>query len=148
MLNRSKYSTEEIGSTGARRQKIRSGGVLHSCRWDLLLRQSPRGRLADPAPRVLLRIPALNLPHRNPRIPSVIRDYLDRALRRASYEKLPDGTYVGEVPGLRGVIATAPTLEACRDLLIEVVEEWVLVRVSRGLSVPAIDGVKLAVVSK
>ena len=90
----------------------------------------------------------MNLSRRNPRIYFVIRDYLDRALRRATYEKLSDGTYVGEVPGLRGVIATATTLEACRDLLGEVVEEWALVRVSRGLSVPAIDGVKLAVVSK
>jgi hypothetical protein len=36
------------------------------------------------------------------------------------------------------VIATASPLESCRDQLSEVVEEWVLVRISRGLPVPAL----------
>jgi hypothetical protein len=34
------------------------------------------------------------------------------------------------------VIATAESLETCRDQLAEVVEEWVLVRVSRSLAGP------------
>ena len=33
----------------------------------------------------------------------------------------------------------------CRRQLAEVIEEWVLVRVSRGLTVPAVDGVTVAV---
>ena len=47
--------------------------------------------------------------------------------------------------GLRGVIATGPTLEDCRDQLAEVVEEWILVRVARGLSVPRLGGVTVEV---
>ena len=35
--------------------------------------------------------------------------------------------------------------EACREQLSEVIEEWVLVRVSRGLPIPAIDGITVAV---
>jgi predicted RNase H-like HicB family nuclease len=66
----------------------------------------------------------------------VIRQYVETALRKARYEKLRDGTFYGEVPRLRGVLATGASLEACRDQLAEVVEEWVLVRVARGLSVP------------
>ena len=54
----------------------------------------------------------------------------------ARYDKLEDGTFYGEVPRLRGVLATGETLEACRDQLAEVVEEWVLVRVAKGLQVP------------
>ena len=42
--------------------------------------------------------------------------------------------------GLRGVVATGTTLEACRRDLAEVVEEWLLVRVARGLDVPTLDG--------
>jgi predicted RNase H-like HicB family nuclease len=53
---------------------------------------------------------------------------------------LDDGTFCGTVAKLRGVVAVADTLERCRDELAEVVEEWVLVRVARGLSVPAIGG--------
>ena len=70
----------------------------------------------------------------------MICEYIDRALHRASYERLDDGTFVAEVPDLPGVIANAPTLEACRDQLAEVVEEWVLVRVARQLQVPPLDG--------
>ncbi len=75
----------------------------------------------------------------------MLTDYLDRALRRAKYEMLGDGTFVGSVPGLRGVLATARTLEECRDDLREVIEGWVLVRVANGLRIPAVDGVRVVV---
>ena len=68
----------------------------------------------------------------------MIRQYVEAALRRAHYEKLGDGTFYGEVRRLRGVLATGPSLEGCRDQLAEAVEEWVLVRVARGLKVPAL----------
>lgn len=66
----------------------------------------------------------------------MIRQYVEEALRGARYDKLEDGTFYGEVPRLRGVLATAETLEDCRNQLAEVVEEWVLVRVAKGLAVP------------
>jgi predicted RNase H-like HicB family nuclease len=75
----------------------------------------------------------------------MISDYLRAALRRARYEKLDDGTFYGEVRGLRGVLATGSTLEGCRDQLAEVVEEWVLVRVAKGLAVPSIGKVAVRV---
>jgi predicted RNase H-like HicB family nuclease len=46
---------------------------------------------------------------------------------------------------MEGVYANAATLEACRDELEEVLEEWVLFRVSRSLAVPVIDGRELQV---
>ena len=75
----------------------------------------------------------------------MLTDYLDRALRKATYEMLEDGTFVGAVPGLRGVLASAKTLETCRDELAEVIEGWVLVRVANGLTIPAIDGIRVVV---
>lgn len=48
-------------------------------------------------------------------------------------------------PGLRGVIATGRTLETCRTTLQEAVEEWILVRVARGLDVPALGKLKIRV---
>ena len=72
--------------------------------------------------------------------------YLQAALRRARYEILSDdGCYYGEVPGLDGVWAKGATLESCRDELAEVVEEWILLSVSRRLPVPEIDGVCLRI---
>ena len=66
----------------------------------------------------------------------MITRYVARALERAQYRLLEDGTFAATVRGLRGVIAAGATLESCRGDLTEVIEEWVLVRVARGLSVP------------
>jgi len=70
-------------------------------------------------------------------------EYINRALRKAKYEMLEDGTFVATVPGLRGVLASAATVEGCRDQLAEVIEGWVLVRIAHGLPVPSVDGVKV-----
>ena len=75
----------------------------------------------------------------------MISHYVARALERAQYRLLKDGTFAATVRGLRGVIATGATLEACRRDLAEVVEEWVLVRVARGLAVPRLDGAAIRV---
>lgn len=72
--------------------------------------------------------------------------YIKAALRRAHYEILPDdGSFYGEIPGFDGVYANAGTLEECRDLLEEVLEEWLLFRVSRNLALPIVDGIELAI---
>lgn len=44
------------------------------------------------------------------------------------------------VEGLPGVIATGKTIEECREDLIEVIEEWIIIRLQRGLNIPTIDG--------
>ena len=75
----------------------------------------------------------------------MITRYVARALERAHYRVLDDGTFAATVRGLRGVIATGATLEACRGDLTEVIEEWVLVRVARGLAIPALDGATIKV---
>ena len=76
----------------------------------------------------------------------MLRDYIRAALHRAKYEILADdGTFYGEIPGLEGVYANARTLEACREELEEVLEEWILLRVSRNLPLPVIDGIELSI---
>ena len=75
----------------------------------------------------------------------MIRQYVEEALRRARYDKLEDGTYCAEVPRLRGVLAIGETLEECRRQLAEVVEEWVLVRVAKRLSVPPLGRIEVKV---
>jgi predicted RNase H-like HicB family nuclease len=75
----------------------------------------------------------------------MITAYLDKALRRARYKEVDAGVFCATVPGLQGVIATGPTLEECRDQLAEVVEEWILVRVARGLPVPPLGRARVTV---
>jgi predicted RNase H-like HicB family nuclease len=67
----------------------------------------------------------------------MLTGYIRAAMRKAHYEILPDdGSFYGEIEGFQGVYANADTLEACRDELEEVLEEWILLRVSRQLDLP------------
>lgn len=76
----------------------------------------------------------------------MLRQYISGAMHRATYEILPDdGSFYGEIPGFEGVYANASALETCRDELEEVLEEWILFRVSRNLALPTVDGMSLTV---
>ena len=76
----------------------------------------------------------------------MLTNYIEAAMRRAKYEMLPDdGTFYAEIPGFEGIYANASDLETCREELEEVLEEWILVRVSRNLPLPAVEGIELAV---
>ena len=66
--------------------------------------------------------------------------YLHAAMRRATYETLDDGTSYGSIPDFQGVWANAPTLEACRDELEDVLEGWILLRIAGHLDLPSVDG--------
>ena len=75
---------------------------------------------------------------------AILTDYIKAAMHRARYKILPDdGTFYGEIPEFNGVYANADTLETCREELEEVLEEWILLRVSRNLSLPIVDGTDL-----
>ena len=73
----------------------------------------------------------------------MLREYIRAAMHEAKYEILPDdGSYYGEISGFQGVYANANQLEACREELEEVLEEWILFRVSRNLPLPAVQGIE------
>ena len=76
----------------------------------------------------------------------MLTGYIRAAMGKAKYEILSDdGSFYGEVPGFDGVYSNADTLEACRDELEEVLEEWILFRVSRTLPLPIVDGIELTI---
>ncbi len=71
----------------------------------------------------------------------MIREYIAAAMKRARYEILSDdGTYYWEITGFDGIYANATGLEECRNLLEEVLEEWLLLSLTRGLPVPVVNG--------
>ena len=76
----------------------------------------------------------------------MLLDYIRSAMRRATYEILPDdGSFYGEIPGFEGVYGNADSLEYCREELQEVLEEWILFRVFRNLPLPVVDGIELTI---
>jgi predicted RNase H-like HicB family nuclease len=75
--------------------------------------------------------------------------YIETALARAHYDMIEDQEpFYGEVPGLEGVWATGVTLEECRGRLADVIEDWVLFSVSRGLPIPPFGDVSIRVPEK
>ena len=76
----------------------------------------------------------------------MLLQYVQAAMNRAKYEILSDdGSYYGEVDGFPGVYSNSDTLERCRTQLQEILEEWILFRVSRNLSLPIVDGIELKI---
>ena len=76
----------------------------------------------------------------------MLMKYIEAAMKHAKYEILEDdGSYYGEIPECNGVYTRAVTLEECREELQEILEEWILFRVFRNLSIPVIDGLELKI---
>jgi predicted RNase H-like HicB family nuclease len=69
--------------------------------------------------------------------------YIHEALKLAKYKILEDGTYYGDIPGFRGVLANADNLEECRDELQEVLEEWLILGLRLGHDLPEANGISL-----
>jgi len=66
----------------------------------------------------------------------MITEFLDKKLREAQYKLLKNGTYFGEIPHLKGVWASATTLEDCRQELQEILEDWLLLKLRDGDKIP------------
>jgi len=73
----------------------------------------------------------------------MLTQYIQRAMARAHYELLDDGTFYAEIPGIQGVYANSETLETCREQLQEVLEDWIMLGFHQGHTLPVIDGINL-----
>jgi predicted RNase H-like HicB family nuclease len=72
--------------------------------------------------------------------------YINAAMRKAHYEMLPDAEgYFGSIEGLQGVWGQADTLEACREELREVLEEWIILGLKMGHPIPPVEGITLTI---
>lgn len=75
----------------------------------------------------------------------MLTQYMEKALEKAEYKKLDDGTWFAEIPGFTGVWANAPTVEACRSELLEVLEEWLLLKLRDQDPIPAVEGLEIKI---
>jgi len=69
--------------------------------------------------------------------------YIEAALELAQYDKLEDGSFAGEIPKLRGVIAFGKTLRGCEMELRSTLEDWILVGLGLGHPFPKLAGIDL-----
>jgi predicted RNase H-like HicB family nuclease len=65
-------------------------------------------------------------------------EYIQNALAEARYKILDDGTWFAEIPGFEGVWANGKTVEECRKELIEVLEEWFVLKLKDGDPMPSL----------
>jgi len=73
-------------------------------------------------------------------------DYIQAAMRRAKYLSLGGSEgYAGRIPGFRGLIGHARTLEACRENLHGALQSWLLVKLRHGdRDIPVLNGMDLS----
>ena len=76
----------------------------------------------------------------------MLTKYINSAMEKAHYEILEESrTFYGSIRGFKGVWAEGETLEACRQELQSVLEEWIIIRLRRGLPLPSLKGIVLKV---
>jgi predicted RNase H-like HicB family nuclease len=73
----------------------------------------------------------------------MLTEYVERAMSKAMYEKLDDGSYCGKIPECQGTVAFGETLYQCQIELRSVLEGWLLVKIRHGDCLPVIDGLDL-----
>ena len=75
----------------------------------------------------------------------MLSDYIRAAMGIAVYNRLDNGTWYAEIPGVQGVWANGETqLDAQRELQ-EVLEGWIVLRLERQHPIPEIQGHSLHV---
>lgn len=70
--------------------------------------------------------------------------YIHEAMKRARFKTLDNGTCFGEIRGLAGVWANEPTVEACREVLQEVLEEWLVLKIRDNDPIPRLGRIGLS----
>ena len=75
----------------------------------------------------------------------MIIEYCQKAIEKAEYKKLEDGTWFAEISGFRGLWANGKTVEECRRELLTVLEEWIILKLRDGDSIPEVDGFRVQI---
>ena len=66
----------------------------------------------------------------------MLTEFIEQQLKKSHYKILKDGTYFGEIAGLKGIWASAKNLEDCRKELKEVLEDWLLLKIRDRDKIP------------
>jgi predicted RNase H-like HicB family nuclease len=75
----------------------------------------------------------------------MLSKYFEAAMRRACFQEIEDGTWVGEIPGFDGLWGHGADCLASASDLRSALEDWVLVGAYLHNPLPVIDGIDLNV---
>ena len=75
----------------------------------------------------------------------MLPEYIKKALEKARYKVLEDGTWFAEIPGFEGVWANGTSVEECRQELMEVLEEWLVLKIRDRDTIPEVEGVGIKI---
>ncbi len=70
-------------------------------------------------------------------------EYINKAMNKAVYDKLEDGSFTGKIPQCPGVIAFSETLYKCQEELRSSLEGWLIVKIRHGDKLPVIGRIDL-----
>ena len=75
----------------------------------------------------------------------MIFEYCQKAIEKAEYKKIEDGTWFAEIAGFDGVWANGESVEKCRKDLISVLEEWIILKLRDQDPIPVVDGLTVEI---
>ena len=73
----------------------------------------------------------------------MLTEYIQQAMRRAKYELMENGRFFGRIPQCQGLWAEGTSLEECRDELQSTLEDWLLLGLQLGHTLPVFEGIDL-----
>ena len=75
----------------------------------------------------------------------MLLNYIEAVIKKAEYKKLEDNSWFGEIVDFPGIWSNGSTIEECRSELIEVLEEWILLKIRDNDPIPIIDGINISI---
>ena len=66
----------------------------------------------------------------------MLTEYINKAMSKAIYDKLDDGSFSGKIPKFSGVVAFGETLYQCQKELRSSLEGWLIVKIRHGDDLP------------
>lgn len=73
----------------------------------------------------------------------ILSTFVALAMAEAQYKVLDGGSFFGEISSCPGVWANESTLEKCREVLQEVLEEWLVLKLRDRDPLPLVGGIDL-----
>ena len=73
----------------------------------------------------------------------MLTEYIQGAMRHAHYELAEKRRFFGTIPQCKGLWAEGKSLEECREELQSALEDWLLLGLQMGHSLPVVDGINL-----
>ena len=73
----------------------------------------------------------------------MLLEYIDKAMSKAVYDKLEDGSFSGKITKCPGIIAFGATLYQCEQKLKSSLEGWLIVKIRYGDKLPVMGRINL-----